>query len=126
MANAEGEVFCITLFYTATYEVLTYSHSPSACIRKEEKMVEMKLDPEHREENREAIFELLDFTVKSLMEVRRICELDGSIPLDEFDEKLNELSEKWFKHFQKKSLKEIITKRMIDMLLDSIGDINGN
>ena len=89
-------------------------------------MVEMRLDHEHREENREAIFELLDFTVKSLMEVRRICELDGSISLDEFDEKLNELSEKWFKHFQKKSLKEIITKRMIDMLLDSIGDENGN
>lgn len=89
-------------------------------------MVEIKMNPNFKDENREAIVEIIDFTVKSLMEVRRVCELDGTMTIEEFDEKLNESSEKWFKHFQKKSLNDIMAKRMFEMLMDSLGDIDGN
>lgn len=89
-------------------------------------MVEIKMHPDFKDENREAIVEIIDFTVKSLMEVRRVCELDGTMTIEEFDEKLNESSEKWYEHFRNKSLTEIMTKRMFEMLMDSLGDTDGN
>lgn len=89
-------------------------------------MLQIKMDDAHKEENRQTICELLDFTVKSLMETRRVCELDGIMTLEEFDEKLNELSEKWYQHFRDKSLNDIMTKRLIDILIDSLGGNNGD